>query len=84
MRTSCAASPTLKAAAREQYLEERGANPASGGKASIAQPRTPLEAIWGVPRVWVGIRCFIKATASLGGALPLPGALRKLEYTRRS
>ena len=44
----------------------------------------PSAAIWGVPRVWVGIRCFIKATASLGGPLPLPGALRKLEYTRRS
>ena len=43
----------------------------------------PSAAIWGVPRVWVGIRS-VKATASLGGPLPLPGALRKLEYTRRS
>ena len=83
MCTSCAASPTLKTAAREQFLEERGANPATQPPPSIAQSACPLQRFGGGPRVWVGIR-FIKATASLGGPLPLPGALRKLEYTRRS
>ena len=47
MRTSCAASPTLKAAAREQSLEERGADPASGGKASIAHSGCPLQRFGG-------------------------------------
>ena len=47
MRTSCAASPTLKTAAREQFLEERGANPASDGKRTIAQPACPLQRFGG-------------------------------------
>ena len=51
MCTSCAASPTLKTAAREQFLEERGANPADPASGLDRAASLPSAAIWGGPRV---------------------------------